>query len=49
MEKLTVEDALLIENVVGKINEIIEETEFLNKRIDRLWKYLRLKEEKKND
>ncbi len=51
MEKLTLEDALMVENVVAKLNEMIEETEYLNKRIDRLWKYLRMniKEDKKND
>ncbi len=41
MEKLTLEDALMIENVVGKINLIIEELEYLDKRIDRHWAFHR--------
>lgn len=45
MEKLSLEDALMIENVVDKINLIIEELEYLDKRIDRLWKFNRMREE----
>jgi hypothetical protein len=41
MEKLSLEDALMIENVVNKINLIIEELEYLDKRIDRHWAYHR--------
>jgi hypothetical protein len=41
MEKLTLENALLIENVVDKINEIIDELQYLDKRIDRHWAYHR--------
>lgn len=41
MEKLTLEDALMIENVVEKINSIIEEINYLDKRIDRHWAYHR--------
>ena len=41
IEKLTLDDALMIENVVNKINLIIEELEYLDKRIDRHWAYHR--------
>jgi hypothetical protein len=41
MEKLSLEDALMIENVVNKINLIIEELEYLDGRIDRHWKFHR--------
>jgi len=41
IEKLTLDDALMIENVVTKINLIIEELEYLDKRIDRHWAFHR--------
>lgn len=48
MEKLKLEDALMLDGLVDKINEIVEEINYTNKRVDRLWKYIRIKE-KEND
>jgi tetrahydromethanopterin S-methyltransferase subunit G len=50
MEKLTVEDALMIENVVNKMNEIIDRLDAVDKRMDNHWSYhrhLKEKDEKK--
>jgi hypothetical protein len=41
MEKITLEDALMIENVVNKINEVIDRLDAIDKRIDAHWKFHR--------
>lgn len=43
MEKLTYEDAMLLENVVSKMNEIIDRLEAIDVRIDKHWSYHRHK------
>jgi len=43
IKKLTYDDALMLDNIVNTMNELIEEVEYINKRIDRLWKYVRIK------
>jgi len=49
MEKLKYEDAFVMEIVVDKINEIIENLQAiendLHSRIDALWKYQRVKKD----
>lgn len=47
MEKLNYEDGLMLENILDRINELIEEVEYLGKRIDRHWKYHRVEEERR--
>ena len=46
MEKLTLEDALMIENVIEKINEIIDRLDAIDKRIDAHWKFHRFLNER---
>jgi len=41
MEKITLEDALMIENVVNKFNEIIDRLDAIDKRVDAHWKFHR--------
>ena len=38
---MTVEDALMIENVVNKMNEIIDRLDAIDKRVDAHWKFHR--------
>lgn len=47
MEKLNYEDSLMLDLIIEKINELVEADKETNKRIDRLWKFLRLKENQK--
>jgi hypothetical protein len=46
LTKLDYNDALMLENLVETINELIEENEYLHKRIDHLWKFIRVKDKK---
>jgi hypothetical protein len=46
LKKLTYDDALMLETIVDALNELMEESEYTNKRISRLWKYLRIGEKK---
>lgn len=46
IKKLEYEDGFLMENLLTKINDLIDEVEDQNQRINRLWKFLRKREEK---
>ncbi len=46
IEKLKYEDSFLMENILNKLNEVIDELEDQNQRINRLWKFLRMREQK---
>ena len=49
MKRLDYNDAMMLETLVDAINELIEETEYVHKRIDRLWKYVRVGTKKKSE
>ena len=46
IKKLEYEECLLMENIMNKINEVIDEVEDQNQRINRLWKFLRMREQR---
>ena len=52
-EKLTLEDAYVMELVVNKINELIDRVDEmenrLDSRIDNLWKYQRLQKKERRE
>lgn len=52
-EKLTLEDAYVMELVVNKINELIDRVDEmenrLDSRIDNLWKYQRLQKKERKE
>jgi hypothetical protein len=41
IEKLQYDDAYLVDNIVNKLNEVIEEINYLHSRIDKHWAYHR--------
>lgn len=45
IKKLEYEECLLVENIMNKLNEVIDEMEDQNQRINRIWKFLRKREE----
>jgi len=51
IKKIEYEDAYMMENIINKINEIIDEVNDQDKRIDRHWRFHRLreKEDKKEE
>lgn len=49
MKKLDYDDSLMLENLVNNMNELIEENEYLHKRINMLWKYVRVGNKKKKE
>jgi hypothetical protein len=44
IKKLEYDEAMLVENIMTKINELVEEVEDQNQRINRIWKFLRMRE-----
>ena len=49
IKKLTYEDSMMAENIVDTLNELIEENDYLHKRINMLWKYVRVGQKKKKE
>jgi RNA binding exosome subunit len=41
VEKLSYEDSLMLENIVEKLNELIDEINYLHSRVDKHWAYHR--------
>ncbi len=48
IKKLEYEDCLLIENIMNKVNELIDAVDEQDQRINRLWKFLRMRETVRN-
>ena len=49
IEKLKLDDAWMLENIVDRINQLIDAFEYLDKRMDRHWQYHRMKEKEEKE